>query len=241
MINTKIDVSIIASAFNEKDCLAPLMQEIASVMDATSYCYEVIFVDDGSVDRTPNVLADLKEKYSVVRVLRHANNYGQSAGQATGFKYAEGQIIVTMDADGQNDPADIPVLIEALQDDIVCVCGVRRVRMDNRIKKISSKIANSFRNVITNDKVTDAGCTFRAIKKGVLAEVIIFNGTHRFLATILRFQGYRVEEISINHRPRTHGYSKYGINNRLWRGIRDCFAIRWYRARAIKGKRLIDV
>lgn len=241
MSNAKTDVSIIASAFNEEDCLVPLMQEIASVMNASSYCYEVIFINDGSTDRTPDVLADLKEKYSVVRVLLHDDNYGQSAGQATGFRYAKGQIIVTMDADGQNDPADIPMLIEALQDDIVCVCGVRRVRMDNRIKKISSKIANGFRNVITNDQVTDAGCTFRAIKKDVLAEVIIFNGMHRFLATILRLQGYRVEEIFVNHRPRTYGYSKYGINNRLWRGIRDCFAIRWYRARAIKGKRLTDV
>jgi dolichol-phosphate mannosyltransferase len=141
-----------------------------------------------------------------------------------------------MDADGQNDPESIPELLAALPG-FDCVAGVRRRREDNWVKRVSSKIANGFRNAITGDRISDSGCTFRALRREALAEVPVFNGMHRFLPSLLRFQGYRVTEIAVRHRPRTTGVSKYGVGNRLFRGIRDCFAMRWYRRRAVPGRR----
>jgi dolichol-phosphate mannosyltransferase len=239
-MSENIDVSIIVPAFNEEQNLGPLVEEIEAAMNGLPYIYEVIVINDGSTDRTLEVLDEMKKRHSAVRVVNHAMNCGQSAGQATGFRVARGGKIVTMDADLQNDPADIPNLLSALKGGIDCVCGVRRVRRDNLVRRASSRIANGFRNAITGDKVTDAGCTFRSIRKDALAEVPVFNGMHRFLPSILRAQGYKVEEISVNHRSRTRGYSKYGINDRLWRGIRDCFAMRWYSARVIRGNRILD-
>jgi dolichol-phosphate mannosyltransferase len=235
-----VHVSVVVPAYNEEENLGPLAAEIDAAMEGLPYNYEVLFIDDGSTDQTPKVIEDLERTHPAVRGVRHTTNHGQSAGQATGFKVARGEKIITMDADLQNDPADIPSLLRAHTDDIDCVCGVRQVRRDNLVRRISSKLANGFRNAITGDRVTDAGCTFRSIRRDALGEVPIFNGMHRFLPSILRAQGYRVEEIAVNHRPRTHGYSKYGINDRLWRGIRDCFAMRWYRARALKGNRTLN-
>jgi len=144
-----------------------------------------------------------------------------------------------MDGDRQNDPADIPRLLRALEevDDVAFVCGVRHPRQDDRVKRVASRIANRFRDVVTGDRIRDAGCAYRAIRREALDELPVFNGMHRFLPTILRAQGYRVEEITVRHRLRTIGQTKYGVADRLWRGIRDCFAMRWYRKRAIRGDR----
>jgi dolichol-phosphate mannosyltransferase len=233
-----VDVSVIVAALNEAENVLPLLQEIVQAFKGGTHTYEVIFVDDGSTDETAPILRELAREYPVVRNVHHTRNHGQSAAHATGFRLARGEIIVTMDADQQNDPADIASLLEALAPEIDCVCGVRVVRKDNWIRKISSKLANGFRDWVTGDQVTDAGCTFRSMRRSALGEVPVFNGMHRFLPTMLRIQGYRIAEIPVNHRPRTRGYSKYGISNRLWRGIRDCFAIRWYRARAIESVRV---
>ena len=233
----RLEVSVIAPAYNEEENIGPLLNEIAAAMESVDCSYEVLFVDDGSTDNTKSVLTALAKKFPQLRPIYHTNNYGQSAGLATGFQLARGRKIITLDADQQNDPADIPQLLEALTEDFDCVCGVRTRRHDNFVRRLSSKIANGFRNVITGDRVTDAGCTFRSIRHSALKEIPVFNGMHRFLPTILRMQGFRVREIPVNHRSRTRGYSKYGINNRLYRGIRDCFAIRWYRCRAIKCNR----
>jgi dolichol-phosphate mannosyltransferase len=235
-----IQISVVVPAYNEDESVPPLVREIAAAVRPLARSFEIIVVDDGSTDRTVEVTAALAPEFPELRALRHARNCGQSAGMATGFASARGGVIVTLDADGQNDPADIPKLLAALGDAVDCVCGVRTVRRDSFVKRASSKIANRFRGAIIGDRVTDAGCAFRAIRKRALREMIVFNGMHRFLPTILQIQGYRVVEIPVNHRPRALGKSKYGINNRLWRGIRDCFALRWYRARAIPGRRLRD-
>ena len=143
-----------------------------------------------------------------------------------------------MDADQQNDPADIPELLKNLGSYIAAVCGVRRKRMDTIVKKISSRTANAFRNFVTGDRISDAGCTYRAIRRNALWQIQVFNGMHRFLPTLLRMQGYRVVEILVNDRPRTRGVSKYGIGNRMWRGILDCFAMRWFKKRSVRGDRV---
>jgi dolichol-phosphate mannosyltransferase len=233
MSNSSIALSLVIPIYNEEENLEPLMAEIKHALDSVGCRYEVIFVDDKSADNSVTVLRHLKETYPEIIIVQHKKNCGESAGQATGFQCARGDVVITMDGDGQNDPADIPRLLEALTDEVDCVCGVRRTREDNVVKRFSSRIANRFRNVLTGDRITDAGCTYRAIRRGALQEIIVFNGMHRFLPSILRFQGRRVVEIKVNHRARTKGVSKYGIGNRMWRGIRDCLAMRWYKRRAL--------
>ncbi|OGV48786.1 MAG: hypothetical protein A2X49_13750 [Lentisphaerae bacterium GWF2_52_8] len=233
-------ISVVIPVFNEEDNLEPLMLELQPVLDKTGRSYEVICVNDCSTDQSLEVLRRLQSSRPWLRIIRHTVNSGESAGQATGFAHARGEIIVTMDADQQNDPADIPSLLEALKEDVAGVCGVRRKRRDTIVKKISSRLANAFRNTITGDRISDAGCTYRALRRSALWQLAAFNGMHRFLPTLLRLQGYKVLEILVNDRPRTRGYSKYGIGNRMWRGIVDCFAMRWFRKRSLRGARVAE-
>jgi glycosyltransferase involved in cell wall biosynthesis len=198
----------------------------------------VVCVDDCSTDGSLAVLKALRAERSNLRIVRHRINSGESAGEATGFAHARGDTIITIDADQQNDPADIPRLLAGLKPGVDCVCGVRRKREDDWLKRVSSRIANGFRNAVTGDRIADAGCTYRAIRRAAVREIPVFNGMHRFLPTMLRCQGYGVVEIPVNHRPRTRGLSKYGLHNRLWRGLKDCFAMRWYRLRALRGDRI---
>lgn len=232
------DLSVVIPVFNEEDNLVPLLEELEPVLKSLGRTFEVICVDDKSTDGSLEVLGRLRKDRPYLRVVRHKANCGESAAQASGFGRALGTVVVTMDADLQNDPADIPMLLENLDADTAAVCGIRRRREDNTVRKFSSRVANAFRNSVTGDRVSDAGCTFRAIRGEALAELPLFNGVHRFLPTILRFQGFRVKEIEVNHRPRTRGVSKYGIGNRMWRGIRDCMAMRWYRARSVRADRI---
>jgi len=236
--NHSVSVSVVIPVFNEEDSIEPLVDELQMVLDKLGKTYEILLIDDCSTDTSYAVMQKLQQTRPFLRIFRHRVNCGQSAGQATGFAYADGEIIITMDADQQNDPADIPALLDHLKDDMAVVCGIRRKRMDSFVKRYSSKIANAFRNFVTGDQITDAGCTFRAIRRNALWQIQVFNGMHRFLPTLLRFQGYQVVEIPVNHRPRTRGYTKYGIGNRLWRGILDCFAMRWLKKRAVRGDRV---
>lgn len=231
-------ISVILPVFNEEGNLRALLEEITATLRARDARFEVIAVDDASSDGSLARLHELQGVHPELRVLRHRYNAGQSAAFAAGFAHARGAVVVTLDADGQNDPHDIPALLDALQPGIDCVTGIRRQREDSPMRRLSSKVANAYRNWITGDHVTDAGCTFRAVRRAALREVPVFNGLHRFLPTILRRQGFVVIELPVNHRPRLAGQSKYGVRNRLWRGLRDCFAMRWYAARAIRADRL---
>ena len=231
------DLSVVIPVFNEEDNLEPLLKELEGVLAGLGRSYEVLCIDDCSTDRSLEVLKQLKATRPWLRILRHGVNSGESAAEATGFEHANGDIIITMDADQQNDPHDIPALLDSLKDEIVAVCGVRRKREDDLVKRLSSRTANVFRNWATGDRISDAGCTFRALRRHALREVLVFNGMHRFLPTMLRLQGYKVVEILVNHRPRVKGLSKYGVGNRVWRGLVDCFAMRWYRRRCVRGAR----
>ena len=234
----KIDLSVVIPVFNEEDNLEPLLQELTGVLDRLGRVYEVLCIDDTSTDGSLAVLRRLQAARPWLRVVRHRLNSGESAGEATGFAHARGELIVTIDADQQNDPADIPRLLEALTPDVAAVCGVRRRREDDWVRRLSSRIANRVRNAVTGDRISDAGCTFRLLRRAALRDLPVFNGLHRFLPTLLRFQGYRAVEILVNHRPRTRGKSKYGVGNRAWRGLVDCFAMRWYHARCLRGDRV---
>src|SRR5262245_44792343 len=238
MSERNVDFSVVLPCYNEEGCVAELTAEVEQVLGALGRPSEVLLVDDASTDRTLEVMRQQQRKFDNVRVLRHVLNCGQSAASATGFRSARGEIVIIMDGDGQNDPGDIPRLLAAL-DGVDAVCGVRARRHDSWLRRVSSRIGNGYRNLITGDKVRDSGCALRAIRAHALRELPVFNGMHRFLPTLLRYQGFRVVEVEVSHRPRRSGQSKYGIRNRLLRGIIDCFAMRWWRRRAVRGERLM--
>lgn len=236
--NAAAVLSVIVPVHNEAENVPPLMEELQSAFEALNEDYEILWINDGSNDRTGPLLDGLAHEESPCRVLHHDRRFGQSASHATGFHYARGNRLVTMDGDGQNDPADLPELVSALENDVACVTGIRVNRQDRWTRRVSSSIANAFRNWITGDRITDAGCTFRLFKKEGVREIPLFDGMHRFLPTLLRAQGFRVIEMPIHHRPRRHGTSKYGVSDRLWRGIVDCAAMRWYQRRALPAQRV---
>ena len=224
------EVSLVIPVYNEEENLPVLHGEIREAMAGIDRPWEVIYVDDGSTDRSPAVLAGLAREDPHVRILRQRRNSGQSAALDAGFRFARGEVIVTLDADLQNDPADIPRLLERIGDHDV-VSGVRARRQDSWVRRISSRIANGIRNRVTHESVTDVGCTLRAARAEYLRRIPVFNGMHRFLPTLLRMEGARVTEVPVNHRPRLHGEPKYNIRNRIWRALLDLFGVRWLQTR----------
>jgi dolichol-phosphate mannosyltransferase len=235
----QIYLSVVLPCANERDNLEPLLQELEAELRRLEQSFEVIVVDDASTDGGIEVLHWLQATRPWLRVLQHRVNCGQSASYCTGFRVARGELVLTMDCDRQHDPADIPLLLRELSAPVTAVCGVRTARHDNWVRRSSSRIANNFASWMTGDQVVDAGCTFRIMRQSALAELPAFNGLHRFLPTLLRYQGYQIVRIRIRHRNRLAGVSKYGIGNRLWRGIVDCLAMRWYRWRCFQGDRLV--
>jgi len=233
------EVSVVLPCFEERDALEPLAAELHAALRATGRSFELVFVDDDSRDGSRELLHQLFLRYRELRVVEHAVNCGESAAQATGFLAARGEVVITMDSDGQNDPADIPRFLAALAETgSDCVSGVREVREDDWLRRASSRVANRVRTWLTGEGVSDAGCTYRAVRRAALTEVPVFNGMHRFLPALLRAQGFATREIAVHHRPRTTGRSKYGVGNRAWRGLVDCFAVRWYQKRAVVGARM---
>jgi glycosyltransferase involved in cell wall biosynthesis len=226
------EISLVVPVFDEEDNLPVLAEEIHRTMAGVGASYEVVFVDDGSTDGSPAVLARLARENPAVRVVRQRKNAGQSAALDAGFRFAQGEVVVTLDADLQNDPADIPKLLAHL-DGCDVVCGVRTERRDTWVRRISSRIANAVRNQLTHESIADVGCTLRAIRAEFLHQLPMFTGMHRFLPTLLRMAGARIIEVPVNHRPRLHGQAKYGIGNRLWRALADLFAVRWMQKRWI--------
>jgi len=233
-----VRLSVVVPAYNECDNLLPLAEEVIRALEGLEGGFELILVDDASTDASSDVLHSLT--HPAVRTVFHRVNCGQSAAVASGFQAARGDWVATLDGDGQNDPADLPAMLaRALSEQVDCVTGVRARRRDNLIRRASSRIANGFRDLITGDRVSDSGCGIRVVRRTALAEVPVFNGMHRFLPTLLRGQGFVVVEQAVNHRERLRGVSKYGVGNRLWRGIRDCFGVRWYLKRAVRADRIL--
>ena len=228
MTEQTVEVSVVVPVKNEAECVADLAREVTEGMDAAAVAWECVWVNDGSTDGTPGVLQEICAKDQRHRWIDLERNYGQSGAMSVGFRAARGTIIASLDGDGQNDPHDFPNLLARLrQGDAEMVNGIRARRQDSLIRKMSSKIANGFRNWMTRESVTDVGCAIRVFKKDCFNNIPVFKGMHRFFPTLVRMQGYRITEIPVNHRPRTRGVTKYGINNRLWVGIADTFAIRW--------------
>jgi glycosyltransferase involved in cell wall biosynthesis len=232
------ELSVIVPVYNEEESVPELAREIAAALDPLAIAYEVIWADDGSTDGTPAALVALAAADPRVRVVRIGRNSGLSAALDAGFAHARAPVLVTLDGDLQNDPADIPRLLAELADCDV-VCGVRAKRRDNWLRRASSRIANGVRNRLTRESIADVGCTLRAYRAPFVARVPMFTGIHRFLPTLLRLAGARVKEVPVNHRPRLHGEPKYNIRNRIWRALVDLFAVRWMQRRWID-RRLVE-
>lgn len=212
-----------------------MARQIEDVLSTRTLEWEVLWVDDGSEDGSLEALKTLAAPGSRHRYLSFDHNYGQSAALLAGFQDARGSVVATMDADLQNDPRDLPRLLDELDAwDVEMVNGVRARRRDGWLRKVSSKIANGFRNWLTDEEVTDVGCSLRVVRREFVQDLPPFRGMHRFLPTLVRMQGGRVREVPVHHRPRVHGETKYGVHNRLWVGLRDAFGVRWLKARWVR-------
>ena len=222
--------SIVIPAYNEEESIEECVTELCAVMERLGAPYEVLVVDDGSRDGTFERLRALKARYPQLRALRLEANSGETAATDAGLRNARGELVVTMDADLQNDPADIPKMID-MAIDYDMVCGVRARREDSLVRRVSSRIANWTRNKVTHETITDVGCTLRLMRAERLKNLKLYTGMHRFLPTLLRLDGARIVEVPVNHRPRRKGRSKYGVWNRLFAGIYDLIAVRWMQSR----------
>lgn len=225
-------LSIVIPAYNEEANVEACYRELAEVGPELGRPFEIIFVDDGSSDGTFAALAALAQANPRVRVIRFRRNAGQTAALAAGFRAARGEIVVTMDADLQNDPRDIPRLLVALGP-CDAVCGWRVDRRDPWAKRIASRVANAVRRHFTGDDVHDTGCTLKAFRRDALERLPLYRGMHRFLPALLRLEGFRVTELPVRHRPRRAGVSKYGNWGRLWAGLADLWAVRWMARRRL--------
>jgi len=231
-MNEVPQVSVIIPVYNEEENINILLGELTGVMKGMKKDYEVILVDDGSTDRSFQVMEEMARKDRRITVIRFKRNAGQTAAFDAGFKQARGEIVITLDADLQNDPKDIPFLLEKIKDNDM-VCGVRTKRMDSWIKLISSKIANYVRNRLSDEEVSDTGCSLKAYRKEYLTRIKLFNGMHRFFPTLIKMEGAKVAEVPVHHRPRRFGKSKYNIRNRLFRSFIDLLAVRWMKKRKL--------
>ena len=225
-----MDISIVIPVYNEQECIESSLREVFGVVGEIDAEVEVLAVDDGSTDDTPNILKSLAADNSCLRVLRLKPNSGQSAALGTGFREARGEVIVMLDADGQNDPADIPELVEGLKESDMC-CGYRANRQDTWARRYGSKLANWCRDKLLGDGIIDTGCTIRAVKAGYLRDLAIWNGMHRFIPALAMMKGAKIKQIPVNHRARTAGTSKYTNFGRLRVTIADLFAVRWMQKR----------
>ena len=228
-----LDISIVIPVYNERENLSLLDEKITKSIKPLNKEYEVILVDDGSVDGSVELIRKLKNKNPCLRLIQFGRNYGQTAAFAAGFSKARGNIIVTMDADLQNDPADIPLLLEKINEYDV-VCGWRYKRNDPWIKKLSSRIANAVRNNLSEESIADTGCSLKAFRRKCFQSIKLYNGMHRFFPTLMKMEGFSVTQVKVGHYPRVHGYSKYNISNRLFASFKDLLAIRWMKKRQIK-------
>lgn len=235
--DTTPELSLVVPFFNEEDCLLFVVEELIGVLDSDlTRSWEVILVDDGSTDDTPNLMNSLADRDSRIRAVHIHPNSGQSAALEAGFSLARGDDIAVIDGDGQNDPRDIPYLLKTLRSSRVdMVCGIRKIRKDSLLRKLSSRIANRIRSAVLGDNITDVGCSLRVFRRCCLARVLFFKNAHRFFPALMIRAGYRVTEIPVNHRPRYTGTSKYGfgIQARLWAGIVDLLGVYWLKKRRL--------
>jgi len=221
-----MDISIVIPAFNEAENVEKLYSELVSALKRTSKNREIIFIDDGSRDNTFAKLEKIAKKDRTVKIVKFTRNFGQTAALLAGFKKAKGNVIVSMDADLQNDPSDIPRLLKKLNEGYDVVCGWRANRKDSFGKVISSKFSNWLMGFLMDLSIHDSGCTLRAYRRETVNDLDICGETHRYIPAIIASQGFKVAEIPVNHRKRFRGKTKYGLT-RLPKGLLDLLTLKF--------------
>lgn len=229
--------SVVIPIKDERDNLTPLTERVLKVLSAREESktapFELVYIDDGSSDGSSELLDQLQQTYPAVRVLHFDRNYGQSSAFDAGFKHSTGELVITLDGDLQNDPADIDKMLPLLQQ-FDLVCGWRTSRNDNLVRKLSSRIANAVRSAVTGDRVHDTGCSLKIFRRAVVDKLQLFTGMHRFFPALALMHGFSVTEIPVSHHPRAHGTSKYGVGNRLFKSLYDLIAVRWMQHRCLR-------
>ena len=221
-------ISVVVPLYNEEENVGQLQRELDAAL--AGIAHEIVFVDDGSTDRTVEKITRSPQ----LRILEFERNSGQSAALFAGIHAARGELIVLLDGDLQNDPADIPRLLAEIERGADLVCGYRANRKDTLSKRLTSRVANFVRSRFTRDGVRDTGCTLKAMRTVCREALVPFYGMHRFIPALVKGMGYRVVEIPVNHRPRVAGVSKYGFGNRALKATVDMFAVRWMLSRQLK-------
>ena len=233
-----MQLSIVVPVRNEQDNILPLLAEIHAALQDREF--EVIYVDDGSSDASAQRLTEAMKTYPRLRVLLHPRSFGQSAALMTGFRAARGEWIATLDGDGQNDPADIPKLIDtrdrAASARLLLVTGNRTTRRDTWLKRLASRIANGVRGRLLGDATPDTGCGLKLIERRACLELPFFDHMHRFLPALVQRHGGATLSVPVNHRPRTRGVSNYGVLDRLWVGIVDLAGVAWLKRRGARAE-----
>jgi glycosyltransferase involved in cell wall biosynthesis len=232
-VSQDVELSVVIPMFNELDNVPLLWEELDAALAKVGRRTEIIFVDDGSTDGSAGAVQALMERDARVRLLSFDANAGLTAAFNAGYAAARAPIVVTMDADLQNDPRDVELLLAALEGADAAV-GYRVRRRDRWRKRISSRIANAVRNRLTGDRVRDSACSLRVMRRECLAAIPPFSGMHRFVPTLLRLAGHRVVEVPVHHRPRSLGQSKFGIRNRAWPAFVDLLVVRWMMRRTVR-------
>ena len=217
--------SIVVPLFNESKNIIPLLKEIESSLKDYDY-YEIVLINDSSTDNTANIIRNITNES--IKIINNIENKGQSFSIHEGIKLSSNETIITLDGDGQNDPRDIPKLLDLYNtnDNIKLVGGIRKKRQDSYIKIFSSKIANHIRSKILSDNCKDTGCSLKVFSKNIFLKFPYFDGMHRFLPALFKGYSYKTEFIEVNHRKRKYGVSKYGTINRLFKGIKDIIRVK---------------
>jgi dolichol-phosphate mannosyltransferase len=228
-------VSILVPFFNEEDNVDPLLTEIRAVCDTLEHTYEAIFINDGSTDDTGRRLAEATENWPQAKSLHTSANNGQAAALYFGMKLAAGDIVVTLDGDGQNDPADIPRLLSMLGD-FDMVAGVRASRQDSWLRLLMSRLANGVRSRILQDGLGDTGCALKAFRREVIDSFIPIRTLYSFMGAMAVAAGFRIRQVEVIHRPRTHGESKYGLSVFWWKPLIDMMGVYWFSRRRLPAR-----
>ena len=225
---SQIKLSVVLPVFNEEGNLSVIYEEIRDVCTELACTYEIIFIDDGSLDGSLNTLIEIQKKDSNVRVVQFRRNFGQTAALAAGFAIARGQVIVTLDADCQNDPRDIPIMLKKLEEGYDLVCGWRHRRQDNYLSRtLPSKIANFIIGLLTDIKLHDYGCTLKVMRSDLAKSLKLYGEMHRLIPALSSSYGARISEVKVNHRPRVSGLSKYGLSRTL-RVVLDVITVKFF-------------
>ena len=235
-----VSLSVVIPVYNEAENVEPLVERVQTALGGWPGGVEFICVDDGSTDSTLELLKRAQETDARVRIAHFRKNLGQTVAMAAGFRLARGKAVVTLDGDLQNDPAEIPRLVEMLKD-WDCVCGVRVRRQDGWWKRVTSRIGNGFRNWATGEDIVDTGCTLKAFRHECVERLELYRGMHRFLPTLLKIQGYRVTQVPVSHHPRVRGKTKYGTWGRMVKGLADVWAVRWMKKNRVDYRPVLEV